>query len=81
MAKKPSKKTRADFRDYPKPDDYRTGCKVGWRIYRDRADAEACATAAKHNAEIQASLGYDFGYCSPGSIDTLPDGRFEVCIP
>jgi hypothetical protein len=59
----------------------RTGCKVSWRIYRDRAAAEACAEAAKHNAVRAAELGYDFGYCCPGSIETLDDGRFEVCLP
>jgi len=75
------KRTRPNYHDYPPTEDFRTGCKVGWRIYRDRQDAEACAAAARHNAVIQESLGYDFGYCSPGSIDKLSDGRFEVCIP
>jgi hypothetical protein len=76
VAKKPN-----PYHDYPKADDMRTGNKVGWRIYSKREDAEACAEAAKHNARIQASLGYDFGYQSPGSITELPDGRYEVVIP
>ena len=76
-----AKKARPQYRAYPEAQDMRTGCKVGWRIYAKRSDAEACAEAAKHNAVIQESLGYDFGYCMPGDIETLDDGRFEVCIP
>jgi hypothetical protein len=71
----------AKYMAYPATDDIRSGCKVGWRIYRDRVLAEACAVAARHNAEIKAEQGYDFGYCAPGSITVLDDGRFEVCIP
>lgn len=82
---KTNAKMRASKKDarmsYPKEDDLRVGCKVSWYIYSNRKDAEACAKAAKHNAVIQANLGYDFGYCSPGSIETLDDGRFEVCLP
>jgi hypothetical protein len=48
-----------------------------WRPIRSHSYAEA----AKHNAEICWNLGYDFGYCSPGSITELDDGRYEVCIP
>lgn len=66
---------------YPEADDLRVGCKVSWRIYGDRKDAEECAKAARHNADIKASQGYDFGWCMPGSIDKLDDGRFEVCLP
>ena len=75
------KHPKHDWAKYPDPDDSRTGCKVGWYIYRNKSDADACSKAAQHNAVIQASLGYDFGYCCPGSITTLDDGRFEVCIP
>lgn len=77
----PKRKPRHDYRAYPEADGQRTGIKVGWRIYKDRAKAEQCAEAAKHNAAIQSSLGYDFGYCAPGSIAKLADDRFEVCIP
>lgn len=69
------------WKDYPHTDDYRTGCKVGWRYYRNRADAEACSEAAIYNANIKAYMGYDFGYCAPGHIVEMDDGRFEVCIP
>jgi hypothetical protein len=73
---------RENYRDYPDCDDQRSGCKVGWRYYRDRKAAEECAEAAKHNARIDASLGYDFGYCAPGSIDWSEKRQMhEVCIP
>lgn len=68
-------------RDYPATDDIRSGCKVGWRTYSDKSLADKCAEAAKHNAKIKAAQGYDFGYCMPGYITKLDDGRFEVCIP
>lgn len=74
---------------YPKPDGFRSGMKVSWNYYRNRADAEICAAAAQHNARIQLSQGFDFGYQSPGSITVIterngmPDklGMFEVCLP
>jgi len=81
VKKRAAKKPALDFHAYPAGYEYRTGCKVCWHIYKDRGDAEACAIAAKHNARICESLGYDFGYCTPGSIDVLDDGRFEVCCP
>jgi hypothetical protein len=70
-----------DWLDYPAYQGHRTGAKVSWRIYDKLEDAKAASRAARYNAEIDASLGYDFGYCTPGSIDVLEDGRFEVCIP
>ena len=66
---------------YPEPQDVRSGCKVGWNIYGSMDEALICSQIAKNNAAIKASMGYDFGYQAPGSIDPLPDGRFEVCIP
>jgi len=71
---------RPMYRDYPAAQDLRSGCKVSWMTYDKREDAEACSEAAHWNAAIKWDLGYDFGYCSPGSI-TEKDGRFEVCIP
>jgi hypothetical protein len=78
----------AKYRDYPATPNTRSGGKVGWRYYDRLIDAKACAAAARHNAKIQAGLGYDFGYCSPGSIRQVPPhgpteyvGKFEVCIP
>jgi len=77
---KHTKRTLLAWKEYPHTDDIETGCKVGWRTYANRKDADACAIAARSNAAIQASLGYDFGYCMPGSIEER-DGRFRVCIP
>jgi hypothetical protein len=82
MAKAIAKRKRKlDWRHYPNEYKYRGGCKVAWHTYRTRKEAEECAEAARHNAVIKESLGYDFGYCSPGSITVLPDGKFEVCVP
>ncbi len=78
MAKKA--KTKHDWRAYPPTEDIRSGCKVGWRAYKTRKEAEVCAAAARHNASIQANLGYDFGFCMPGNISEC-DGRFIVVVP
>lgn len=68
----------------PKALEYISGCKVSWRVYATKEEAEAAADVARHNARIDASLGYDFGYLSPGSISphTTEDGRecFKVCF-
>lgn len=66
---------------YPTPLRTRTGCKVGWRYYATREEAEQCSKAAAHNAVRQRELGYDFGYCAPGYITEMKDGTFEVCVP
>ena len=92
MAKKikkpePAKQAWQIWQQYPKPDNTRVGAKVSWHYYKDRAAADECAVAAKHNAVIQESKGYDFGYCSPGSIRLIKEdwpeyaGLFEVCLP
>ncbi len=69
---------------YPEYQRMRTGIKVSWYYYKSREDAEKAAIAARHNAQIQMQLGYDFGYQSPGSIQN-PNGfhpdLYEVCIP
>ena len=77
------------YLDYPKADGTRTGINVSWKYYKSRDDARDASMAAVHNARIQEGLGYDFGYCSPGSIEEvgsnrgMPEyvGMFEVCIP
>jgi hypothetical protein len=85
---KRQKREAPKYMPYPPHDDVRSGCKVGWYYYKSHEAAEQCATAARHNAAIQASLGYDFGYQSPGSITQCNenhwpeyDGLYEVCIP
>ncbi|HEY1859683.1 MAG TPA: hypothetical protein VGG61_04980 [Gemmataceae bacterium] len=77
MARKPKEFV---YREYPATNEMESGNKVGWRTYSTRTEAEACADAARHNAAHRQQLGYDFGYCSPGSIENR-DGRFRVCIP
>jgi hypothetical protein len=83
--KEMSMKKKLDYREYPKPSGYRSGCKVSWYYYHDRANADKAAAAAKHNAVIQAGLGFDFGYQAPGSIHKAEGGdnagMWEVCIP
>ena len=79
-------KTRFHWMPYPEHDGVRSGCKVSWYYYKKREDAEACSVAAKHNAIRQEQLGYDFGYCSPGSIEMAHPssehaGMWEVCLP
>jgi hypothetical protein len=78
------KRKGLEYKEYPAPDATRSGCKVGWYYYRDRAAADKAAVAAKHNATINVMLGYDFGFQSPGSICKAEGeraGMWEVCIP
>ena len=76
-----------DAKPYPEPEKRRGGIKVSWHYYITEEAAKACAEAAKHNAVIAESLGYDFGYQSPGFIrrcgpnDWASEGLWEVCIP
>lgn len=81
MAKKAKAVSQVEWRYYPEAVNQVTGCKVGWRFYRDEDLAKTCSEAARHNAKIQQAAGYDFGYCSPGSIERTNDGMFKVCIP
>ena len=83
--------TKYDYREaeVPAHQARRSGCKVHWRYYDSREDAEQAAKIADHQADIQWGLGYDFGYCSPGTIVwTEPgsqhggeNGRWQVCFP
>lgn len=70
-----------NYKDYPKGHIFmRSGAKVGWRTYATKAEAEKCSEAARHNARIQESLGYDFGFMIPGAIKKNDSG-YEVVIP
>ncbi len=57
------------------------GCKVSWLTFETRKLAEEAAVVARHNAEIDWSLGYDFGYLCPGDITENDDGTFTVVTP
>lgn len=72
------------YKPMPPADSERSGCKVGWRYYRNAAIAKEAAKIARHNADIDASLGYDFGFQSPGSLQLIDageyEGLYEVCV-
>lgn len=69
----------------PHSDALRVGIKVHWLYFRDKAQAEAAAPIARHNASVAAAEGYDFGYQSPGHLKLIDHGDYagmwEVCFP
>lgn len=71
--------TELRYLPYPTPERQENGCKVSWLIYDKIEDAMEAAKAAYHNAQLDASLGYDFGFQTPGKI-TVEDNQFRVCI-
>ena len=85
---KAKKAKRLPYKAMPPTKIIRSGCKVGWYYYADEAIAKKAAAIALHNSRIDESLGYDFGYCSPGNIRHMPDTEeagqyrnlFEVCV-
>jgi hypothetical protein len=84
MTAKPKKQPAVE--QYPTAQQYRSGIKVAWNYYAEKADAEKCSELAKRRAAHYREQGYDFGYCSPGSIELQGDkgfypGLYEVCIP
>lgn len=64
------------------PDPIRTesGCKVGWCYYDNLESAELASRWAREQAKIVASIGYDFGYCTPGAVSPI-NGLWRVCVP
>ena len=86
------KKTKTPaFKNYPEPVTQRGGCKVSWYYYKTESEARTCSEAAAWNREIKAGLGYDFGYCWPGTVKRMDhpapygepqyEGLWEVCLP
>ena len=71
----------SDYKPYPEHTIDSVGCKVSWYRFKNRELAEQGAKAARHNAEIMWSQGYDFGYLNPGDITENKDGTFTVVIP
>ncbi len=76
-------KRKLGYKVMPPADGLRVGCKVSWNYYRDESVARKAGEIALHNAKIDESLGYDFGYQSPGSVVLVKDGEragmWEVC--
>jgi len=64
----------------PQETGYRGGCKVCWKTYATEEQAKVASLHAIAEAIYNADLGYDFGFCTPGSIDKVVDG-YEVCFP
>ena len=54
------------------------GFKVSWYSFKNLEDAKKASEIAKNNAAIDASHGYDFGFCCPGEIVKEDDGTFTV---
>tara|TARA_R110000796_G_scaffold22846_8_gene65821 strand:- start:3596 stop:3832 length:237 start_codon:yes stop_codon:yes gene_type:complete len=77
--------SKLEWMDYPKEVHAECGNKVAWNYYDNEADAKKCSIAAANNALIQSRAGYDFGYCSPSSIELLKKGDnaglYIVCLP
>jgi hypothetical protein len=67
--------------DYPAALSEVSGCKVSWKFYDNLDDAKAAAKVAKAEAEYVEGKGYDFGFCSPGSLEVTPNGNYKVCVP
>lgn len=57
----------------------RGGCKVSWKTYATEQRAREMAAWAYLEGEYKAALGYDYGYCMPGSVAKVDDG-WEVCF-
>lgn len=79
------KRIRAEYPNHPRnhserPISERGGCKVRWETFATREEAEKVSKWAIVEAEIKSRMGYDSGYCSPGSIEEKKTGVYEVCI-
>ncbi len=65
--------------------DSRCGCKVSWKTYKKREDAETASVYAKERAELFEAKGYDFGFMVPGTISPVHHpvhgDCFEVVFP
>lgn len=66
---------------YPEYVSLRSGIKVSWYYYKTEDEAKEAAKVAVREGQYYAGQGYDFGYCSPGSIYKTKEGLYEVCIP
>ena len=48
----------------------KVGCKVSWYTFKNEDDAKKASEIAEHNAAIDASHGYDFGFPPDTNIRT-----------
>ena len=56
--------------------DTKSGCKVGWAIYDNEAEATERSETEAVNRDRMFGQGYDFGYQWPGAVkhfDEHPD--------
>ena len=65
------------LKENPEPLYSQSGCKVGWNYYATQEEAEVASKQATRAGENAAAQGYDFGYCSPGSIEEVT--VYKVC--
>lgn len=49
------------------------GCKVGWAIFDNEAEAIERAASETARREARAAQGYDFGYQWPGALNHLTE--------
>lgn len=49
------------------------GCKIGWAIYDNEAEAIARAASETARREERAAQGYDFGWLWPGTLKHMTD--------
>lgn len=62
----------------PRPQDYKSGMKVSWSLYKDLKDAQLASVAAVFNGYHRMEQGFDAGYQSPGSITKIgAQNRYE----
>lgn len=54
---------------YPKAQMVESGCKVGWRFYKEEADARECSRIAAELGDELEREGYDFGFQVVGNIE------------
>jgi len=69
------------YKEYPEHTVKRVGIKVMWYNFATKELANKASKVALHNAGIQASKGFDFGYCYPSDITKEEDGTYTVCVP
>ena len=66
---------------YPEPLSLECGCKVMWRKYATKQEAEEASKIARKEGTHQSYQGYDFGYLCPGDISKNEDGTYTVVCP